>query len=176
MKRSAWLALALVLATLPIGCVTRRYVITSTPPGALVYKDGQPIGATPVERPFVYYGKYSFRLVKDGYEPLDVLPELDPPWYEYPLIDFFTENVLPFTIRDVRVLHFELKPLVPVRPEELKIRAQEIRDRGKLIQPPPGVVIPPRNPPAPPSPPQTTPPPREPELGPPRPVVSPASP
>jgi hypothetical protein len=147
MKRSAWLSLALVLTALSTGCVTRRYVFTSNPPGAIVYRDGQPIGATPVEQPFLYYGKYSFRLVKDGYEPLDVLPDLAPPWYQYPLVDFFSENVIPYTFRDVRVLHFELKPLTPVRPEDLKSRANELKGRGALIQPPPGIAVPPRNPP-----------------------------
>jgi hypothetical protein len=159
MKRSAWLAVALLVTALPTtGCVTRRFVITSDPPGALVYKDGQPIGATPVEAPFIYYGKYSFRLVKDGYEPLDVDPELVTPWYEYPVIDFVSENVIPHTFRDVQVLHFALVPLKPVVPEELKIRAQQLRDRGALIQPPPGIIQPrPANPPVPTLPPPAAP-------------------
>ena len=76
MKRSAWLALVLGVAVVPAGCVTRRYVITSDPPGAIVYRDGQPLGPTPVEHPFIYYGKYRYRLIKDGYAPLDVEPEL----------------------------------------------------------------------------------------------------
>src|SRR5437016_1011964 len=71
MKRSAsLLLLALCFALAPAGCVTRRFVITSNPPGAVVFRDGQPIGLTPVEQPFIYYGRYRFRLVKDGFEPL----------------------------------------------------------------------------------------------------------
>jgi hypothetical protein len=175
MKRSAWLALALALTALPTGCVTRRYVITSSPPGAIVYRDGQPIGATPVEEPFIYYGKYHFRLVKDGFEPLDVEPVLRPPWYQYIGIDFISENVVPFYLRDVQVLHFELKPLVPVRHDDLKNRAEGLRQRGKLIQPPPGIVVPPRNPPQPipPAAPPTLPPPLP---GPPPPVAVPTLP
>src|SRR4051794_32563629 len=75
--------LALLLVGLPAGCVTRRYVITSDPPGAIVYRDNQYLGPTPVEEPFVYYGKYRFRLVADGYQVMDVEPELVPPWYEW---------------------------------------------------------------------------------------------
>jgi hypothetical protein len=150
MKRSAWLAVALVLALLPTGCVTRRFLITSDPPGAIVFRDGQPIGATPVEDSFVYYGKYHFRLVKDGYEPLDVDQPVTPPWYEIIGIDFFSETLLPFTLRDKRCFNYTLQPQVQIGHEELRRRAEELRCQGKTIQPPPGVVIPPRHPNVPP--------------------------
>src|SRR5262245_28163923 len=116
MKRCAWLA-ALLVAGLSAGCVSRRYVLSSDPPGAVVYRDGQPIGATPVEEPFTYYGTYSFRLVKDGYEPLDVCPELETPWYQIPGIDFISENLLLYKFRDVQRFHYQLQPLQQVRPD-----------------------------------------------------------
>lgn len=136
MRRSACFLLALILAG-PAGCVTRRYVITSDPPGAMVFKDGQPIGPTPVEQPFVYYGTYRFRLVADGYQPLDVEPELVAPVYQYPGIDFVAENLLPFTFRDVQSLHFQLAPLVPTRPDDVQRRAEQLQGRGRAIVPPP---------------------------------------
>jgi hypothetical protein len=144
MKRSAWLIVAALLAAGAPGCVTRRYIITSDPPGAVVYRDGQPIGATPVEEPFVYYGKYRFRLVKDGYQPLDVEPELCPPWFQWPGIDFYTENVVPCTFRDVQPLHFQLQPLESVRPDDVRARAEDLRRRGQAIQTPPGTEPPPK--------------------------------
>ena len=153
MKRSAWLAAALGAAVLSTGCVTRRYVITSTPPGAVVYRDGQIIGATPVEEPFIYYGKYRFRLVKDGFEPLDVTPQLVIPWYQYPGLDFVAENIIPFTFRDVQVLHFDLQPVVQTPVADLKMRAAQLQIQSKSIQPPPGVVLPPRPASPPPAPP-----------------------
>jgi len=137
MTRSAWLVVAVVLAALPSGCVTRRYLITSDPPGAVVYRDGQPIGATPVEEPFLYYGKYRFRLVKDGFQPLDVEPELCAPWFQYPGVDFITENLIPYPFRDVQVLHFQLQPQESIRPEEVRSRAEQLRSRGAGIQTPP---------------------------------------
>ena len=159
MKRSACLALALVVAGLSAGCVTRRIMITSDPPGAIVYRDGQPIGATPVEEPFVYYGKYRYRLVKDGFQPLDVEPDVNAPWYEWPGIDFFSENLLPFHLRDVQAFHYQLLPLEAVRHDDVRSRAEELRNRGALIQPPadapprnvraPAPVVVPRNNPAP---------------------------
>ncbi len=148
MTRSAWLVVAVVLAALPSGCVTRRYLITSDPPGAVVYRDGQPIGATPVEEPFLYYGKYRFRLVKDGFQPLDVEPELVSPWYEYPGADFLSENLIPYPFRDVQVLHFQLQPQESIRPEEVRARAEQLRSRGASIQTPPTTPRAPRIQPA----------------------------
>lgn len=152
MMRSTWLIVTGLLVTLGSGCVTRRYVITSDPPGAVVYRNGQPIGATPVEEPFIYYGKYRFRLVKDGYQPLDVEPELCAPWYQWPGIDFVTENLIFYTFRDLQCLHFQLQPLETVRPDEIRARAEGLRSRGQAIQTPPGTESAPKiRPPQPPA-------------------------
>src|SRR5581483_10051303 len=68
MTRRAVLLVAAVLAGGPSGCVERRYVIESDPPGALVLVNGQPLGTTPVDGYFTYYGSYTFTLIKDGYQ------------------------------------------------------------------------------------------------------------
>ena len=54
------------------GCVERRYVVYTDPPGAMVFRNGQPLGATPADDHFVYYGKYKFTIIADGYETLTV--------------------------------------------------------------------------------------------------------
>lgn len=151
MRPHVWLALAVALAAagLSSGCVTRRVMITSEPPGAQVYRDGQPLGPTPVEQPFVYYGRYRYRLVKDGYAPLDVEPQLNEPWYQYPGIDFVFENVLPFSFRDTQVLHFELSPLVPVLAAETQSAGEALRARAATIGQPGPRPPRPRNQPAP---------------------------
>jgi hypothetical protein len=138
MRVSALLALALVAAGLLSGCVTRRILITSDPPGATVYRDNQPLGPTPVQEPFVYYGKYRYRLVKDGFAPLDVEPELVAPWYQYTGIDLIAENFIPFTFRDTQHLHFELKPLEQVPHDVVRSSAEALRAQGQTIGPPPG--------------------------------------
>ena len=68
-----------------LGCVDRRYVVTTDPPGAVVYRNGQYLGATPVDDHFIYYGKYHFTIVKEGYETLQIDQEIKTPWYEFPL-------------------------------------------------------------------------------------------
>jgi hypothetical protein len=128
---------ALLLAGLSAGCVTRRYVITSDPPGAMVFRDGQPIGITPVEEEFVYYGFHDFRLVKDGYQTLDEHVNIPAPWYEWPGIDFISENVVIQKIHDIHRLCFRLVPLEQVRHDDIRRAAEDLRQRGKALQPRP---------------------------------------
>src|SRR3954470_21547928 len=93
------------------GCVERRMVIISDPYGAIVYDEkNHSIGAAPVDHPFTYYGTYRFRLVKDSYETLVIEEKIRAPWYEWPGLDFISENLIPFTIRDVRYIRPTLQP------------------------------------------------------------------
>lgn len=136
MKRYAWLLGAVAAAALPAGCVERRYVVTSDPPGALVLRyNGDPIGATPADDHFTYYGNYHFTLIRDGYETLEVDERVSPPWYEWPPLDFVSENLVPWWIYDVRHFHYTLQPLQVPRSDEVLQRAQELRGRGRELQP-----------------------------------------
>ena len=140
-RRIGWLvAAALGLAALP-GCVERRMVIMTEPYGAVVYDErDQPLGAAPVDRAFTYYGKYRFRLVKDGYETLIVEEDVRPPWYEVFPLDFISENLIPWTLRDVRYFRYQLQPAQVVPPEVVRDQAQRLRDRGQTIGTPPAPV------------------------------------
>jgi hypothetical protein len=76
--------------------------------------------------------------VKDGYETLHAKVKIDSPWYEYPGIDFVSENLFPYTIRDIREggqFHFNLQPLQAVRPDDVLRRAGELRARGRTLSP-----------------------------------------
>src|SRR5438552_2043296 len=127
MRRGAALWTVLLLAAgLTTGCVERRYVMTSEPPGALVYRDGRPIGVTPVDDSFVYYGKYHFTLVKDGFETLQVEEDFTTPWYEYAPLDFVSENIWPFKVRDVRRPSYQLQPLRQVQADDVLSRANDL--------------------------------------------------
>src|SRR5262249_31404349 len=118
MKPIACLGVVLLTADLAAGGVQRRLVVYSDPPAALVYLNNQYVGATPVDFYYVYYGKYQFTLVKDGYETLNVIQDIPAPWYELPGPDFIAE-VQPFKIRDVRSFCYTLQPLQQVRPDDL---------------------------------------------------------
>jgi hypothetical protein len=139
MKRIALSACALLAAGLLGGCVERRFVISSEPPGAAVYREGQLIGQAPVDDYFVYYGAREYTLVLPGYETLKVRQPAPPPWFEYPPLDFFAENVWPFKIRDVRQPPpYQLRPLQTANPNQVLQRATQLRERGKTLGPPPG--------------------------------------
>lgn len=109
------------------GCVQRRMTIRSNPPGALVYVDDYQLGATPVSHDFVYYGTRKIRLVKDGYETLTVRQPFPLPWYQYFPLDFVTENLIPWEIRDERVVDLAMAPAASIPPESVVARAEQAR-------------------------------------------------
>lgn len=148
----AWppVLVALVLVATAGGCVQRRMTIRSNPPGALVYVDDYQIGTTPVSTDFVYYGTRKIRLVKDGFETLTVRQPIPVPWYEVFPLDFVSENLWPWEIRDERVVDLAMAP-VESQPAELVVaRAQTARLAAGSLPPVPAsplpVVIPPRPP------------------------------
>ncbi len=133
---AAILAAAAVLAA--GGCVQRRMTIRSNPPGALVYVDDYQIGTTPASTDFVYYGTRKIRLVKDGYETLTVRQPFPLPWYQLFPIDFVTENLWPWEIRDERVIDLAMMPSGVTVPESVVARAEQVRAAtAKTIPAPP---------------------------------------
>jgi len=140
------LALAAVLSC---GCVQRRMTIRSNPPGALVYVDDYQLGTAPVSHDFVYYGTRKIRLVKDGYETLTVRQPFPVPWYEVFPLDFVTENLIPWEIRDERVVELAMQPAAAVPPESVVARAEQARRAAGSIAATTPVASPPPPPAAP---------------------------
>ncbi len=150
--REAVISMALA-STFLSGCVERRYVVTTDPPGAVVYVNDQYLGATPVDNHFIYYGKTHFKIVKEGYETLQVDQEISSPWYEYPPIDFLAETVLPYTVIDRREFNFKLEPRKLPDQAQFIQQAQVVREKGLALGPgrpsgPPPQVSPPPGVPA----------------------------
>jgi hypothetical protein len=127
---------AVAISIAASGCVERKVLIRSNPPGALVYVDDHEVGITPVAISPTYYGTRTIRLVKDGCETKTVKEPMPPPWYEVPPLDFFSENAIPGTLHDERTLDFQLQPQGVVPKEELLARAEALR-RGT----PAGAVV-----------------------------------
>ncbi len=124
------------------GCVQRRMTIRSSPPGALVYVDDYQIGTTPVSTDFIYYGTRKIRLIKDGYETLTVRQPFPIPWYEIFPLDFVTENLWPWEIRDERVVDLAMSTTASIPPESVVARAEQARlSAGSLPAPPPVPVV-----------------------------------
>jgi hypothetical protein len=131
-----WLAVTACAAALA-GCVERRFVVVTDPPTAMVYENGRPLGASPADDHYVYYGRYHFTLIKDGFQTLQVDQDIPAPWYQYPGLDFISENLIPWTIRDVRQFHFSLEPMRVTNPREFLQEAEGMRAKGRSIQAPP---------------------------------------
>ena len=139
------------------GCVQRRMTIRSNPPGALVYVDDYQIGTTPVSTDFVYYGTRKIRLVKDGFETLTVRQPLPVPWYEVFPLDFVSENLWPWEIRDERVVDLAMAPAESQPAELVVARAQTARLAAGSLPPVPAAPLPAVVAPLPPPPPAVQP-------------------
>jgi hypothetical protein len=135
-SRRPLIALTALLACGPPGCVERRYTIRSNPPGALAIVNGEEIGPTPVSRNFTYYGPREITLIADGYQTQTFIQPVSSPWYDNYLTEFFSENVIPWTIRDEREFTYRLQPATVPPSEELDARAESLRRVGQAPLPP----------------------------------------
>lgn len=123
--RSMLWVLPLLLAA---GCVQRTMTLTSDPPGALVYLNGQEVGRTPLTRSFTWYGNYDVELRREGYDTLKTHTCVVAPFWQWVPLDLVTE-VLPLGLKDRQQFGYTLAPAAtqPTDPEQLIGRAQELR-------------------------------------------------
>jgi hypothetical protein len=118
------------------GCVERRYTIRSDPPGATVIVNGEAIGPTPASKNFVYYGDREITLMLDGYATKTVIQPVNAPWWDNYLTEFFTENIVPFSLRDEREYKYRLVPAVSPPQGELRDRAEGLRSEARVLPKP----------------------------------------
>lgn len=110
----------------------------------MIAVDQRELGTTPLSVPFTYYGTRNFVVSKDDHETVMASRTFQPPWYEYPPLDFIAENLWPFEVRDERLIEFQLVPKANVPPEKLIGRAQDLRSssQGGTVTPLPSVAAP----------------------------------
>ncbi len=130
MGRAARTVSALLIVSALSGCVERRMLIVSDPPGATAIVNGQNIGPTPASMPFTYYGKYDVTLVRDGFQTKTYFAEIRQPWFEFYPIDFFAENLWPSYIHDNRTIQFTMEPLIQPRSDQVVNEANALRSRA----------------------------------------------
>jgi hypothetical protein len=133
---SRWAAVGLlgILPALLGGCVERALSIRTDPPGAKVSMDDRRVGASPVDVPFIWYGQRRMAIEMPGYQGVQEIVVLDPPWWQYLGLDFVTDVLLPFTLTDRREVTYVLEraEASPQELEEVKQRARELRERSGL--------------------------------------------
>jgi len=129
------LCIPCLLAVLLTGCVERRMTIRTNVDnqgGALAYIDNQEVGTTPVSTGFTYYADREIRLMKDGYETVTLIQPVKAPWWDSLWLEFFTENLWPFMLRDERTFKYDLVPAAGVSTEEVIRRGQQLRGEARM--------------------------------------------
>ncbi len=121
------------------GCVTRSITVKTEPSNALVYIDDELIGESPVTMPFTYYGTRKIMIERkdeDGvltHERTIAFEKIKAPMYEVFPLDFFSELVWPFKLKDDQVLSYNLDALEPLsikeKQEKVLKNAEELRQR-----------------------------------------------
>ncbi|WP_152052825.1 PEGA domain-containing protein [Tautonia marina] len=133
-RRAICLALFLLSLT-AVGCVERRYTIRTDPPGALVFVNGEESGISPVSVSYEYYGDRRVTIQAEGYETIQTELPIPAPWWNNAFTGFFTENLIPFTLRDEREFRFTMAPAVSPETGDLVGRGQQLRQQAQA--PPP---------------------------------------
>jgi len=128
-QKLAWLAVTVSLLTL-CGCVRRRLTVRTNPPGAMVYVDRQLIGPSPASTSYIYSGTRLIEVVGDGYRTEKLLRTFHPRWYQVPPLDFFSETLWPWELRDERVVDVTMVQETAVPKEELIGRAETLRTQA----------------------------------------------
>ncbi len=127
-------AIAILIVGIPIatmGCVRRRMTVRTSPPGAVVSVDNQLIGTTPAATSFTYYGTRELRIEKDGYRTEVIKRRINPPWYEMPGLDFISETLWPWEVRDERIIDVQLVPETIEPTAEVVQRADQLRNQSR---------------------------------------------
>ncbi|MBI4603187.1 MAG: PEGA domain-containing protein [Planctomycetes bacterium] len=113
------------------GCVERLLEVRSDPPGATVYVNGDQVGTTPLDHRFTFYGTVEVALRSKGHLAHRELKRLSAPWYQVFPLDFASELLWPFAVRDVHRLEARLEPTPPGLEEgqraEVQRRAGDLR-------------------------------------------------
>jgi hypothetical protein len=135
-RRRTAIVVGLAVLGLACGCVERRYTVRSDPPGAQVIVNGESLGPAAASHNFYYYGDREITLVLDGYETKTVIQPVNAPWWDNLLTEFFSENLVPWVIRDEREFTYKLDPLRTPTQEEVQTRADASRSEAQVLPPP----------------------------------------
>jgi len=133
-RLGVWLVTLMLLAASP-GCVRRRMTVRTSPPGATVSIDNQLIGTSPAATSFVYYGTREIRVEKDGFRTETIRRKIKPPWYQWPVAEFFSETLWPGELRDERIIDVQLVPQSIPSSEEVLQRADALRIQNSAATP-----------------------------------------
>ena len=118
------------------GCVVHRYTVRTDPPGALVIVNDEALGPSPASRQFEYYGDRRITLVLDGYETQTIIQPVNAPWWDNYATEFFSENLVPWVIRDDQEFTYKMAPAKSPTQEAVASRAESMRGEARVLPKP----------------------------------------
>jgi hypothetical protein len=139
--RTYALSFLLFVPVVCLGCVERKLIIESDPPGAPVYVDEHFAGMTPLEYPFSHYGTRSVRVgpIRNENGRVTHLSservfDIDWPHYQQFPLDFFYEVLYPEMLVDEhRLPAFVLEP-VEGDGSTAQLSIEELRDKANAFR------------------------------------------
>ena len=102
----------------------------------LAIVNGEEVGQTPVSRSFYYYGDREITFILDGYATKTLIQPIKAPWWDNLFFEFFTENLVPFNLRDEREFKYQLTPASTPRASDLRDRAEQLRSEAQTLPKP----------------------------------------
>jgi len=81
--------------------------------------NGKRAGVTPLDHPFTFYGTFDITLRARHHRSVRKLEAVRAPWFEVFPLDFVSEHLVPWTIRDHRTLAYRLEA-APKETEEME--------------------------------------------------------
>jgi len=137
MAMKGWVVFALLMGTLGLGpgCIERRLQVNTSPQGARVILNDEQIGLSPVTTTFLWYGDYTVRITKLGYQTLMTHRALKAPWYDTFPFDFVIQVLWPGRIVDTYEWTFDLKPQIPINREDLILQGQALKNQLDVNDP-----------------------------------------
>jgi hypothetical protein len=121
----------LMISALGLGCVERTMTINTEPQDATVMLNDQEVGKSPVKVAFTWYGDYDIVVRKPGYKTVKTHRRVHAPWYQWPVIDLFTEALIPATLhddQDLGIITMDVQVL-PSK-EQLLSSSEELKNRA----------------------------------------------
>ena len=126
---------AAVRACLDSGCVYRRLIVRSDPPGARVLIDGQEVGYTPTGIPFTYYGTRTSHADQAG-----IRNAVRTRHHSAAVVsvgaDRFCQRQFPSAkhVADRHDINWQLSPQTVVPLDQLQQRADSLRSEAHMGQ------------------------------------------
>jgi hypothetical protein len=74
--------------------------------------------------------------MKPGFQTQRLVQPINAPWWDNRLTEFFTENLIPVSLRDEREFNYTLQPVVYPPINDLVERGQTLKAQAQTPPPP----------------------------------------